>query len=1479
MDFGSSVHSVIDSATGTATALRTVFVRRGDETVTRTYIMHDAIRNPQGQPPPLPNHANVHNALSSFQEAHTYESNVDAEPPEPPHNETTDTNATTNRLLGMSRPLHIQSIRNSSRQRISVQEQFINSLNRFGSYFHLLDDTAITSNPSVRVVQVLESKWTFGMLTALMKCPIPPSSSGSGYQDRNTHPFIKPFGGILWQTASNPPKAVCITFTYEMDSIERNNGFFATCSCSPSIKVNTPDSSCCEHLHAALDSTMVSDMFRGLLYQRCNGSATTKFGSALKERDEFPIIHFIRLNMTSNASITNVPKQSWSFYTQFDTTRQLFVPLVLVKTKKVQCLLCRGHRTRRGPCEHEIAWEKEVYGSEDDETTIFDGDDSDQDDNEQNDPTVEGIDANSDSIRRRPSGRPLPLEKYCRTDLRLPLLPCNGILWSTFSNALKIETNEGRNNLVIWDEEGVCAHCKRTRTPDMKEEYWLRSVRLYTLTQQVRAVQIEDWKCLACGKKTFFSGVGVAIYPSRKTYCFTYELLYYFVHNVCRLGISFRAQYDSYHMTQVAQSTQAKYDNFSDSPANETIILEDCQSGRRRCAEAFGNFLHCIDTNNPDLCDLLFTCKKCEVELTRTEKQLLGYPLNDRTPVKAFRALAFDGTTAGILHSLPTYERSPIQLTVANALKKNQRFITSKLFQVALATLVKVTRHRVRLLVNRKKALPSNAQYLTFALPTKKDSNKWNKKKSMIFNKDSIGCIRKLLCGTDCLCNDGLPRSGSNQPRARSRSCSTFCKKINNAYRSKVSGTAIQVLLQSVITLEAKYSAYDLNDEDIPSDDDSIIDVEEYYASNPEGNNSTPLDANHQHNDEQDEDPPGIELSSDSGDSSEDDDDDDEYNPDDETATRTTRTRRPQQQQQEEPSLKWFLTVKIPHPFICGQLIEAFLDLIELLFTDNVCLSYIRPSTDSSVLYPSTASFDQACLARTQQLFHESGNLKLDSTVIGFDSLKSHNFLVRSLTSAADCSCETRPTDRNVCHQCIQRLARATVAVSETNPVLARFTDQILLSLRQLGNEVGSSLLQNTSGAITEHMDAAKNYFSNIADNLSDECKDYWNEYANPRIQPLEQTTIDGREGQDQVGESQATTLSQENLSVTPNVDSHSAPSRPSRNHNAEEDTQQVPSRDVIESERNAPRQVRSMNNPSTERLSASLGTSNTSNAENTGTSGTDNNQTTTENRRVPDHSARTGMSFPGRPQCRPLFTFDHQEGKQCGKRYAKNSTHSPGLITAICVCGNPKLIGFIIMTRAESTALALSTMLMFFPVPPFVLLYDNACNTIASALLRLPWLLLLSFIIVDRFHYKGHTCNAFYDADRYRRLDNIKTSAAESVNAKIKRGLYNMRFLKGDVLIYYLNVRFSLLNLTALHYEKKGTADVEDVDLNKFYSELVPCNCNACKLKEMAEERFRTEFNPDASDQSEDSDSQNEDGSTNDQQEEQVPGTESNDP
>ena len=169
-------------------------------------------------------------------------------------------------------------------------------------------------------------------------------------------------------------------------------------------------------------------------------------------------------------------------------------------------------------------------------------------------------------------------------------------------------------------------------------------------------------------------------------------------------------------------------------------------------------------------------------------------------------------------------------------------------------------------------------------------------------------------------------------------------------------------------------------------------------------------------------------------------------------------------------------------------------------------------------------------------------------------------------------------------------------------------------------------------------------------------------------------------------------------------------------------------------------------------------------------------------------------------------------------------------------------------MVLCESTALALSIALSHLKVPPVTILYDNACNALASAMLRVPWLLLFSYLIVDRFHYKAHTCNAFYNADSFKNLDPVKTSSAESVNAKIKKALYHMRFLRGESLVCYLNIRFALLNLNAKYYELKAKRDVEDVDMNKFYAELVPCNCACTQLDnyvtDLAREEAERELN-----------------------------------
>jgi len=120
------------------------------------------------------------------------------------------------------------------------------------------------------------------------------------------------------------------------------------------------------------------------------------------------------------------------------------------------------------------------------------------------------------------------------------------------------------------------------------------------------------------------------------------------------------------------------------------------------------------------------------------------------------------------------------------------------------------------------------------------------------------------------------------------------------------------------------------------------------------------------------------------------------------------------------------------------------------------------------------------------------------------------------------------------------------------------------------------------------------------------------------------------------------------------------------------------------------------------------------------------------------NEGVKTGICFPGRSRYRPGVIFEGKETHTCNKKYSAAEYHSPGLLTGQCVCENPKLIGFTVMTRAESTSLALSSILSHLPVPPRVLYYDNGCNLFASTLLHFPWLLhqalIASITIVTNF-------------------------------------------------------------------------------------------------------------------------------------------------
>ena len=100
---------------------------------------------------------------------------------------------------------------------------------------------------------------------------------------------------------------------------------------------------------------------------------------------------------------------------------------------------------------------------------------------------------------------------------------------------------------------------------------------------------------------------------------------------------------------------------------------------------------------------------------------------------------------------------------------------------------------------------------------------------------------------------------------------------------------------------------------------------------------------------------------------------------------------------------------------------------------------------------------------------------------------------------------------------------------------------------------------------------------------------------------------------------------------------------------------------------------------------------------------------------------------------------------------------------------------------------------------------------------------------MVDRFHFKSHTCSEIHDPDSYFWMDVDRTTTAESLNARLGKSVPYLRFVKEDNLIPHLNIRFALLNITTRYRRKHKTDDMEDEDVWEFFKETVPCACESC--------------------------------------------------
>jgi len=148
-------------------------------------------------------------------------------------------------------------------------------------------------------------------------------------------------------------------------------------------------------------------------------------------------------------------------------------------------------------------------------------------------------------------------------------------------------------------------------------------------------------------------------------------------------------------------------------------------------------------------------------------------------------------------------------------------------------------------------------------------------------------------------------------------------------------------------------------------------------------------------------------------------------------------------------------------------------------------------------------------------------------------------------------------------------------------------------------------------------------------------------------------------------------------------------------------------------------------------------------------------------------------------------------------------NTHTGGTVGVFCTCSHPKCLGVIVLTGAESQRMPLELFVaQRFFLMPLTIIYDFACATLKSALVRLPSIARRVAPKCDRFHWgENHTdCSAALIRISYASKDAINTSSCEERNALSRRQQPHLRQMKQDQLITFTVYQQAVPNAVAMH-------------------------------------------------------------------------------
>lgn len=187
-----------------------------------------------------------------------------------------------------------------------------------------------------------------------------------------------------------------------------------------------------------------------------------------------------------------------------------------------------------------------------------------------------------------------------------------------------------------------------------------------------------------------------------------------------------------------------------------------------------------------------------------------------------------------------------------------------------------------------------------------------------------------------------------------------------------------------------------------------------------------------------------------------------------------------------------------------------------------------------------------------------------------------------------------------------------------------------------------------------------------------------------------------------------------------------------------------------------------------------------------------------------------TGVWAPGLPLLRSLPGFVGASNAQtdapdCQHDMGKQQSHTGGTFGGFCTCSHPKCLGVVVLDKSESQRMPLEFVIQRFATLPDVIVYDFACATLKTSLVRLPLVAKKISLRVDRFHWrKNHTlCSKAMSPDSYVSMDGINTSSSEERNAMSRRQQHHLRQMKQNAFVTFTVYQQALSNAIAMYRDE----------------------------------------------------------------------------